>query len=53
MNEDFIGTDEYDNEIFDHVLILQNNKYWKETDNFMAKEYGSKWIRYRNANRVL
>lgn len=47
MREYFIGDDQYDFVIFDKVLLLKNSFRWTDVDRFMGKEYGMKWVRYR------
>ena len=47
MNEDFIGTDIYDQEIFDLVYSMKELNTWSEIDHFMGNEYRMKWIRYK------
>ena len=47
MRNDYICTDEYDEEIFQKVLLLQNNSNWNEIDNFMGKEYKMKWLNFK------
>jgi Uncharacterized conserved protein len=43
MKNDFICNDKYTDEIFQKVSLLKKNKNWNEIDNFMKKEYLSRW----------
>lgn len=47
MNEDFICNAKYDNEVFEKVLMMKNLSHWNEIDQFMTKEYLSKWINFK------
>ena len=47
MRDCYIGTDEYDTEIFNQVLKLRYLPYWNEIDEFMSKEYMFKWVNAR------
>jgi len=47
MNNDFIGNDEYTQEIFDKVYAMRKLPHWTEIDHFMGKEYYSKWLDYK------
>ena len=49
MCECYLGTGEYDTEIFSQVLKLRYLPYWGEIDEFMCKEYMFKWINARGA----
>ena len=59
MRRDFIVTDEYDQEIFEHVIMLKNNVNnkewikrkitWNDIDRFMGREYEMKWIRFKKS----
>lgn len=59
MRRDFIVTDEYDQEIFEHVIMLKNNVNnkewikrkitWNDIDLFMGREYEMKWIRFKKS----
>lgn len=46
MKEDFICTDEYDEEIFSKVFMLKDFSMWLPVTNFMQEEYGEKWENY-------
>ena len=46
MRKDFICTNIYDNEIFNHIPLLYQESNWIQINKFMAKEYGRKWIIY-------
>lgn len=47
MRNDYICTDEYDEEIFKEVLKLKDSDRWNEIDDFMSNEYKLKWIKWR------
>lgn len=47
MNKDYICNDSYNDEIFEHVLLLSNFPNWPEIDKFMGKEYYSQWLEYK------
>ena len=47
MNNDFICNDIYDLEIFDQVSKLCNLPHWDKIDEFMGREYYSKWLLYK------
>lgn len=46
MKEDFICTEEYDEEIFDKVLMLKSFQSWDSINDFMRKEYDDEWGNY-------
>lgn len=48
MKEDYICNEKYTDEIFNQVLKLKNENNWHEINNFMKKEYKTKWIDYLN-----
>ncbi len=48
MNENFICTDEYDEEIFGKVLLLKGSPKWNSISDFMLSEYKDKWKDYLN-----
>ena len=52
MNNDFICNDEYDEEIFNKVMLLKNKKNWHDIDHFMEKEYKMKWLRFKKQNET-
>lgn len=43
MKEDFICTDEYDEEVFDKVFMMKNSSMWGDINSFMQIEYEEKW----------
>ncbi len=43
MRNDFICTDEYDQEIFEKVYLLKDETFWSKINDFMTKEYLKKW----------
>lgn len=48
MNRDFIGNDDYTNEVFDKVAFLRDLPHWRDIDNFMGREYYGKWLDYKS-----
>ena len=48
MKEDYICNEQYTDEIFNQVLKLKNENNWHEINNFIKKEYKTKWIDYLN-----
>ena len=46
MKEDFICTNEYDEEIFGKVLMLKSHSMWSCINDFMQEEYGIEWKKY-------
>lgn len=52
MNEDFICNSDYDNEIFEKVLLLKNSSNWKQIDEFMGKEYHMKWVNFKRKEKI-
>ncbi len=53
MRNDFICTDEYDEEIFQKVMLLKHNQNWKKIDDFMGKEYKMKWLNFKKKEGML
>jgi len=47
MNRDFIGNDDYNEEIFNKVASMKVLPQWPEIDRFMGREYYSKWLDYK------
>lgn len=47
MKNDYIGNDEYTNEIFEKVYSMHVLNIWPQIDRFMEKEYKMQWIRYK------
>ncbi len=47
MRNDFICSDEYDEEIFGKVLLLKESPSWQQIDRFMNKEYSRSWREYK------
>jgi len=47
MNQDFIGNDGYNDEIFDKVSLLCSLPHWRAIDSFMGREYYGKWLDYK------
>ena len=47
MNRDFIGNDDYNEEIFSKVASMRMLTNWLEIDQFMGREYYSKWLDYK------
>ena len=48
MNKDFICNDDYTDEIFEQVMKLKDSPRWSDIDQFMRKEYFSRWVNYLN-----
>lgn len=44
FKNDWIDVDDYDDELMEHVLLLQGNENWPKIDKIMRKEYGKKWL---------
>ena len=47
MNKDYICNDYYTDEIFNLVSKMRYLNHWCEIDDFMGKEYYSKWLRFK------
>jgi hypothetical protein len=47
MNRDFICNSDYDREIFDKIALLKEKKNFTAINDFMCKEYRTKWLKYR------
>lgn len=47
MKKDYIGTDEYTEEIFGKVWQMRRLPIWRAVDRFMEKEYRMEWVRFR------
>jgi hypothetical protein len=47
MNRDFIGNDDYTDEVFHKVALLSDLPHWHEIDSFMGSEYYGKWLDYK------
>jgi len=47
MNRDFIGNDDYNEEVFNKVAFMKVLSHWPEIDRFMGREYHSKWLDYK------
>lgn len=47
MREDFIGTDEYDDEFLELVYHMRVLWFWPAIDRFMEKEYLFKWAVFK------
>lgn len=47
MNEDFIGNDKYDIEIFKRVYEMRILNNFRYINDFMEREYRMKWINYK------
>jgi len=48
MNKDYICNDDYTEEIFSKVLLMKELPNWNSIDLFIGKEYGSRWLSYRD-----
>lgn len=49
MRNDYIGTEEYTDEIFDKVWLMRPLSWWNRIHDFMQKEYRMEWICYAEA----
>ena len=47
MNNDFIGNDDYTDEVFGKVALMRDLLHWRKIDNFMGREYYGKWLAYK------
>ena len=47
MNRDFIGNDDYNEEVFDKVAEMKVLPHWKTIDAFIGSEYYGKWLDYK------
>lgn len=47
MRNDFIGVDEYNEEIFQKVFSMKSLPQWDNIDKFMEREYKLLWIRFK------
>lgn len=48
MRNDFICTDEYNEELFEKISAMKCLPAWQRIDAFMEKEYRMTWVRYKN-----
>ena len=47
MNDDFIGNDSYNDEVFGKVTQMKVLPHWDRIDRFMGSEYYGKWLAYK------
>jgi hypothetical protein len=47
MNNDFICNDDYTGEVFGKVSQMKTLPNWRDIDNFVGREYRSKWLNYK------
>lgn len=47
MNQDFIGNDDYTDEVFAKVALMRELPHWREIDKFMGQEYYGKWLDHK------
>jgi len=47
MNRDFIGNDDYNEEVFAKVVMMKGLPHWRGIDTFMGSEYYGKWLDYK------
>jgi len=47
MNKDFIGNDDYTDEVFGKVALMRELPHWQGIEQFMGREYHGKWLDYR------
>ena len=52
MNRDFIGNDDYTEEVFDKVALMKSLSHWPEIDRFMGREYYSEWLDYKKRVKI-
>ena len=52
MNNDFIDNDEYNDEVFDKVVLMRGLPHWREIDHFMGSEYYGKWLDYKRKEGI-
>lgn len=52
MNKDFICNDNYNEEIFEKIMMMRNFSNWEAIDSFMGREYYGKWLEYKKENIV-
>ena len=52
MNRDFIGNNEYNEEIFEKVASMRVLPHWLDIDRFMGREYYSKWLDYKRRMKL-
>ena len=52
MNENYIGNNRYDEEIFSQVYRMKELTHWKKIDDFMMKEYRGKWNKYKKRKEL-
>lgn len=52
MNKDFIGNDDYNEEVFSRVSSMKILPNWSEIDSFMGREYYSKWLDYKRREHL-
>jgi len=52
MNRDFIGNDDYNDEIFNKIAEMKVLPHWKAIDAFIGSEYYSKWLNYKEGARL-
>lgn len=52
MRDQYICNDEYTEEIFGKVTYMKDMPIWPLIDDFMGKEYYSKWLRYKERHEL-
>ncbi len=52
MKNDYICTNEYNNEIFKNIIKLRNQSNWNDIDQFMCKEYKLEWINFKEKRNI-
>lgn len=53
MRDDYICTEEYNEEIFNLVLKLKKNSNWLDIDNFMNREYKMAWLNFKKKRGII
>ncbi|WP_304857489.1 MULTISPECIES: hypothetical protein [Bacteria] len=49
-SEAFLDGNDYDNELFSHIIMLKGTPGWGEIDSFMRKEYRLAWVDFERGN---
>jgi len=52
MNDDFIGNDDYTEEVFNKVAMMKVLPHWNEIDQFMGREYYGEWLDYKERAEI-
>lgn len=49
-SEEFLDGDDYDEDIFSHIIMLKGQPDWEEIDAFMRKEYRLAWADFERSH---